>query len=72
LEKPKKDFIYDTLETEENPMLAFRISDAGWNIFSVWERFRCEQTFTFEEVEEFMRGIVAKVVCAAPLHLLRK
>ena len=58
LRSPKRDFLYSTIETEENPLLAFHKQKDGWKIKSVWQQFECEEIFSDDEVMDFVRGII--------------
>lgn len=62
LKCPNGEFIYNTIESEENPLLTFRLHDSKWKVYSVWQKFECEQTFTLEEVKSFLKDIVSQVI----------
>ena len=62
LKKPKKSLIYNTVEREENPFIAFHKQKDGWKISSVWQKFECKEIFSFEDVENFVKGVVDYVV----------
>lgn len=62
LKNTKDDFIYNTIENEENPLLAFYKTTEGWKMFSVWQKFECDNVFSDEEVENFINEIISQVV----------
>lgn len=45
----KHDFIYNTLESEERPMLAFQKQITGWRLDSVWKKFDCTTSFQLSD-----------------------
>lgn len=61
LKRKKNDFAYNTMGTEENPHIAFRIVEGGWKMESVWQQFDCEKTFSDEEVKTFINKIICHV-----------
>lgn len=42
--------IYNTVETEENPLISFTKTIDGWNIFSPWQEFNCNLCFSKDEL----------------------
>jgi hypothetical protein len=50
----KHDFIYNTIESEENPMISFKRGISGWRIDSVWKQFDCKERF---RVEDFIMAV---------------
>lgn len=48
----KKDFIYTSLETEENSLIKFKYEGCGWKILSPWELFSCEIIFTDADINK--------------------
>ena len=56
------DFVYSTLESEDNPLLALRRSKGGWRIKSAWQKFECDTVFSDNDVQDFVRSIVSQVV----------
>ena len=50
----KQDFIYNTIESEENPMISFKRGISGWRIDSVWKQFDCKERF---RVEDFIMAV---------------
>lgn len=50
----KHDFIYNTIESEENPMISFERGISGWRINSVWKKFDCKERF---RVENFITAV---------------
>ena len=61
IKKPKKDFIYNTIESEENPLIAFRKLKYGWKIESVWQKFECKRLFSDNDVINFARELLYQV-----------
>jgi hypothetical protein len=62
LKKRNTDFAYNTVETEENPHLAFKRVENGYMIYSVWQKFECRDIFSFEEIIEFVQSVVDYVI----------
>jgi len=60
--KSEKDFIYNTIDDYQNPLLAFRKLKKGWKLQSVWQKFECEILFSFDEVFVFISNIIAQVI----------
>lgn len=50
----KHDFIYNTIESEENPMILFKRGVSGWQIDSVWKKFDYKELF---RVEDFITAV---------------
>lgn len=48
----KHDFIYNTLESDEQPMIAFQKQITGWRLNSVWQKFDCTNSFHLEDFVE--------------------
>ena len=61
LKRPKEDFVYNTIESEENPLLAFRKQKNGWRIESVWQIFECNKVFSAEDVTDFINNLISHV-----------
>jgi len=57
----KNNFIYNTIDNDENPLLAFYEQEDGWKIESVWQEFECTKVFSTEEVEDFIKNIISHV-----------
>lgn len=62
LKKRKGAFIYNTVETEENPHILFTLQEGKWKLYSVWQKFECEELFTLEEVQNFINEIIDQVI----------
>jgi hypothetical protein len=56
------DFIYNTVESSENPLLTFQMVKNGWKLESVWQKFECDEVFSYTEVKNFVYEIVSKVL----------
>ncbi|MDR1202998.1 MAG: hypothetical protein LBL58_15400 [Tannerellaceae bacterium] len=54
----KKNFVYNTIESEENPMIIFAKRKRKWRINSVWRRFECAEMFELEQ----LTGAVDKMI----------
>lgn len=52
------EFEYNTIESEENPLLAFREYDGKFMIYSVWEKFHCDFGFALPEVKRFILSVI--------------
>ena len=59
---PEKDFIFNTIDDYQNPLLAFRRLRNGWKLQSVWQKFECDSLFTEKEVKEFVNKIISQIV----------
>ena len=55
-------FVYNTIESEENPLLSFAPQNDTWRVFSVWQKFECETEFSLAEVQAFVESIVNQVI----------
>jgi len=61
LKTPKEDFIYNTIDDEENPFMAFYRQKNGWKLQSVWQEFECTEKFSTDEVKSFINEIISQV-----------
>ena len=52
------DFVYNAIESAENPMLSFKKQLNFWKIDSVWKQFNCEANFA---INDFI--IAANALC---------
>ena len=43
------DFFYNSIETEDNPLLSFTKMDNGWQIDSPWKTFDCKEVFQLND-----------------------
>ncbi|HNX15734.1 MAG TPA: hypothetical protein PKH29_12880 [Oscillospiraceae bacterium] len=55
-------FIYNTIESEENPILSFTQQQGQWKIYSVWQKFECNELFKFEDIRNFIIEIINRVM----------
>jgi len=62
LKNPEREFVYNSIDDEENPFLAFRIVEGGWKLESVWQEFVCDNIFSDDEVKNFINEIISQVV----------
>ncbi len=46
----KHNFIFNTIESEENPMIVFKHTLRGWKLDSVWKKFDCLAVFNLNEI----------------------
>lgn len=46
----KKSFIYNSIESNENPLLSFKQNIIGWKIDSVWKKFECKEHFCLDDI----------------------
>jgi len=60
--KPDGDFIYNTIDDEENPLIAFNRLENGWKLQSVWQEFECPKIFSTDEVKSFINGIISQII----------
>jgi len=49
-EDKTQNFVYNTIESEDNPMISFIKNDEKWSIDSVWRRFECKEVFYFGQL----------------------
>ena len=42
--------LYNSVETEENPLISFAKVADSWNIFSPWQKYNCNLYFSKEEL----------------------
>ncbi len=54
------DFYYNSLETDENPMISFREISGKYKISSPWESFKCSEDFTKEELLQILNLITSE------------
>ena len=47
--KQKHDFYYNSIETEDNPLISFKKDKSGWKLDSPWKNFECEDVFLLED-----------------------
>ena len=50
LSKDNEDFIYNCIETEDNPLISFKREKNVWTICSPWQLFECKKKFTKDEI----------------------
>ena len=62
LNNTNKDFIYNTIDNYENPLIAFLKEKDGWKMHSIWQTFGCDKVFSFEEVRDFINQIIFHVL----------
>lgn len=62
IENPHKDFIYNTMESDEGPILAFCLEGSSWKLYSVWQRFNCTQMYSFDDVMKLILQIINQIV----------
>lgn len=60
--KANTSFVYNTVESEENPLLSFVPQKDTWKIYSVWQKFECKTEFGFAEVYAFVENIINQVL----------
>lgn len=53
LENRKEEFVYNTLNDYQNPLLSFISQGSEFKIFSVWQKFECKVTFCLETYNSF-------------------
>ena len=44
------DMLYNSIDTEDNPLISFIYSNDRWNIHSKWQLFNCYTSFSKEEL----------------------
>lgn len=59
--KDTEDFIYNCIETEDNPLISFTKAKDMWVICSPWQLFQCEEKFTKEEIVNAI-DVLAKTI----------
>lgn len=61
IKEPRKDFIYNTIESIEAPIIAFCKQKNGWKLESVWSAFECNEVFSDSDIMLFITAIVNHV-----------
>ena len=49
LHSESSDFFYNSVETEDNPLLSFVNTKGGWRIDSPWKNFHCNEMFQLND-----------------------
>ena len=60
--KKENNFVYNTMESEDNPLIMFQKNESEWIVHSPWQRFECKRKFTLSEVNFFVQDIVNQVI----------
>ena len=58
INNPYIDFIYNTIESDEGPILAFFLEGNSWRLYSVWQNFSCTQMYSFNDVMKLILQII--------------
>ena len=62
LKKPGKDFVYNTIESDENPLIAFYKQKDVWRLESVWKKFECNEIFSDNDVMNFVKEVFSHII----------
>lgn len=46
-----REMIYNSIETEDNPLIYFTEKDGNWYVQSPWQKYECDFAFTRNELE---------------------
>ncbi len=55
------DFIYNTIESMENPMISFKKQHSFWRIDSVWKKFDCKTKFVLSDFTNAVDELCSKI-----------
>ncbi len=69
LDRPQGRFEYRTIDSEQNPLLAFLPRKKGFKMYSVWQKFPCKEIFSRQQIQTLLREITAQVVLPDPPSL---
>ena len=64
--KSGEDFYYNSIETDDNPILSFQIvpdEKPFYRIISVWQKFYCEDLFSEEELSKAIQALEEGIKC---------
>ena len=57
------DFVYNSIETEDNPLLSLLFKDKGYSISSAWKLFSSDAIFSKEQIiQAFEKAIPKQIV----------
>lgn len=62
LEKVDEDFVYHTIDDDQNPLVAFKRTGRSYKLYSVWQRFDCQEPFSLETIQAFICNIITQVI----------
>ncbi|MBC6310001.1 hypothetical protein HCJ66_10660 [Listeria sp. FSL L7-1582] len=57
----KISFEYVSMESEENPLLAFKLTTSGFQIFSVWQQYNSEEIFDTNDFKDYIALITGQI-----------
>lgn len=52
------DMHYIAIDTEDNPLISFLFTNEGWKIYSPWQLFQCNYTFSKNELVDVCRKLM--------------
>jgi hypothetical protein len=56
---------YNCIDTDDNPLISFvPIKNDGWQMFSPWQRYRCNHLFSKKELARAVENLNAQVETA--------
>ena len=57
----KQDLLYNSIDTEDNPLISLLCFNNRWAIHSPWENFSCQRLFSREELEYSINNLIKKM-----------
>jgi len=60
LKNRSTDFVFNSIDDDENPLIAFYKLKQGWKLVSVWQKFMCDDFFSDDEVIHFVNDIISQ------------
>ncbi len=57
----KTDMIFNSAETEDNPLLSFICTNGMWKIYSPWQIYECNKLFKREEIVSAINNLIKQL-----------
>ena len=54
-----EDFVYNSIESDETPMILIKKTPKGWTIDSVWKKFKCDTYFHIDEIVKAIEDMIS-------------
>ncbi|NLN81649.1 MAG: hypothetical protein GX136_03795 [Clostridiales bacterium] len=65
-ENKTKPMLYNSIETEENPLISFIERSGKWYVQSPWQKYECDITFTRGELEKAVLDLKHTIIKEHP------
>lgn len=65
-ENKTEPMLYNSIETEENPLISFIERSGKWHVQSPWQKHECDITFTRGELEEAILDLKHSIIKEHP------